>query len=402
MKKTNKIFALGAFDRFNYGDLLFPIISRNFLSLHYPDIYIDNYALTYSDFSEYGALKTKPISDLYKKNCVSEGDIIYFCGGGILGADWVSMHANLLGEYGNIFLYYMSRILGNKWANRVSQFYFGANSAFPWIAAPTDFSVPVKVIYNAVGGSELALLPEEIKTLALKKLATATYLSVRDRETKKNCAAIENDVVVHVSPDSAVLMSEQFPLSYLESKVKPELMNLLAQGGYVCFHANYNYTKKYINEILVQLETIYHEQGLKTVFLPIGRYVGLDDYKGLAELKEHIKTPAELISDDVAILDVMYTISKASLFVGTSLHGNVTAQSFAVPHIGLTSRKSKLDFYLETWDIPEQAICPQLTDLHRVASHVLAVPASVREQKREQLIYLANENMHNIMKVVLD
>jgi exopolysaccharide biosynthesis predicted pyruvyltransferase EpsI len=402
MKKTNTIFALGAYDRFNYGDLLFPIISKNFLTRHYPDINFECYALVNSDYSKWGGLKTKPISNLHNKSLVKNGDIIYFCGGGILGADWLSMHANLLGNLGNVALYYMSRILGYHLANNLSRLYFRAKSEFPWIASPDDFDAQVKVIYNSAGGSELAKLPEEIKDLALKKLSSATYLSVRDTETKKICSSSQNKTPVHLSPDSAVLMSEQFSLSYLESKTNSDLMNLISMKNYVCFHSNYNYLRKNINEIATQLETIYYQYGFKTILLPIGRYIGLDDHKGLLELKKLISTPVEIVSENVTIWEIMHTIAAASLFIGTSLHGNVTAQSFAVPHIGLSSKKSKLDFYLETWDIPEQSFCPEINQLPNMVNDVLAVPVSTRLQKKEQLISIASGNLHNIMKIAFN
>ncbi len=402
MKKNQTIYAIGAFDRFNYGDLLFPIISKNFITKNYPDLNFDSYALIHSDYSRFGALKTKPISELYKNGGVADGDVIYFCGGGILGSDWQSMYANLLGDSGNKLLYYASRLLGYELTIKLIRFYFGAKSEFPWIASPDDFTAKVKVMYNAAGGSELGALPENLKALALKKLSTSAYLSVRDAETKSICATIENKTPVHLVPDSAVLMSEQYPLSHLETVVNSDLKNLVSQGRYVCFHANYGYVKQNVNEIAAQLEKIYTDHGLRALLLPIGRYVGLDDQKGLKELKDHIKTPCEVISENANIWEIMYSIAAASLFIGTSLHGNVTSQSFAVPHIGLSDRKSKLDFYLEAWDIPEQKICPEISKIHELAKVVLAVPESSRLEKRNELIQLASENLHNILKIAVN
>jgi hypothetical protein len=396
------MYAIGAFDRFNYGDLLFPIISKNFIETHYPTVDFECYALVKSDFSRFGGLKTKPISQLYTAHGVNDGDIIYFCGGGTLGSDWISMHSNLLSNYGNLLLYYTKRIIGYKLANNFSRFWFGSNSEFPWIASPDNFSANVKVIYNSVGGSELENIPEYFKNIALKKLSSASYFSVRDAETKRICDDTELTIDARLAPDSAVLMSEQFPINFLESMIDDRLRNILSKGKYVCFHSNYGYAKNNFKEISIELEKIYYDQGFRAVLLPIGRYIGLDDYKGLLELKKHIKTPVEIIDNDITIWEIMYTIAAASLFIGTSLHGNVTAQSFAIPHIGLSGRKSKLDFYLETWDIPEQAVCPIITKLHRVAATALEIPELTRLEKKRDLISLATDNFHNIMKVVLN
>jgi len=402
MKTTNTIYAIGAFDRFNYGDLLFPIISKNFIEKNYPGLKFDGYALARSDFSRFGALETKEISRLYRNGGVKDGDVIYFCGGGILGSDWLSMHANLLGDVGNNAIYYLSRLLGYRLANNLSRLYFGARSEFPWIASPEDFSAQVKIIYNAAGGSELSALAGDVKARALEKLSTAAYLSVRDEETKRICASIEERVPVSLVPDSAVLMSEQFPRSVLESKVGAELKSVVARGRYVCFQANYQYVQQNFRETIIQLEKIHRDYGVRVLLLPIGRYVGLDDHKGLMELKKSIKVPVDVVGDNATIWDIMYSIAAASLFVGTSLHGNVTAQSFAVPHIGLSARRSKLDFYLETWDIPEQAFCPNLEDIHQVAAITLSVAESVRLEKRDYLVGLARQNLHKIMEAALN
>jgi hypothetical protein len=57
---------------------------------------------------------------------------------------------------------------------------------------------------------------------------------------------------------------------------------------------------------------------------------------------------------------------------------------------------------LETWDIPEQAVCPIITKLHRVAATALEIPELTRLEKKRDLISLATDNFHNIMKVVLN
>lgn len=90
------------------------------------------------------------------------------------------MYANLLGKAGNTALYYLKKMLGEGAADTLSRSRFGARAPFPWIAAPEDFPVPVKVAYNAVGGSEFSKLPKRVQDRTLSHLEKATYLSVRD------------------------------------------------------------------------------------------------------------------------------------------------------------------------------------------------------------------------------
>ncbi len=199
-----KAILLGAFDRFNYGDLLFPLVVGNELDRFSPATRREVCALVESDLSRFGALQTKSIRSIYRAGSLCSGDVVLFAGGGTIGVDWTYMYANLLGKTGNAVLYYLKRIFGEAAAEALSRTRFGARAPFPWIAAPEDFPVPVKVAYNAVGGSEFAKLPAQIQARTLNHLEKATYLSVRDAETQR----LFSSPKFHRSPDGRVLVRQ--------------------------------------------------------------------------------------------------------------------------------------------------------------------------------------------------
>jgi polysaccharide pyruvyl transferase WcaK-like protein len=65
--------------------------------------------------------------------------------------------------------------------------------------------------------------------------------------------------------------------------------------------------------------------------------------------------PPTLIADCDSVFDLMGLIAGARLYVGTSLHGAITAVSYGVPVLGLCpSRVRKLAAFLGTW-LDEQA-----------------------------------------------
>lgn len=390
--RPRKVALLGAFDRFNYGDLLFPIIAKNEMTRHNALAVSDVFALVESNLSHYGALKTHPMRALYKPNALNSEDIVMFAGGGTIGVDWVYMHSNLLGTTGNKALYYLKRIFGDACANWISKYYFGARAPFPWVAGPEDFPVPVSVAYNAVGGSEFAKLSARIQAQTLDRLKKSTYLSVRDRETKRLFGPLEDSIPVHLAPDSAVLMSEQFPIEWLETQTSTPLREIVSEGAYICFQSNINFARANADRIATTLDALHATYGLRILLLPIGRYVGLDDLLALQNIKSNLLAPATIVSDEASIWEIMYVIANARLFLGTSLHGNVTSQSFAVPHLGLSDKTCKLDFYLETWDLPDQARCVKLEEVTEFAGTVMAIPQDVREKKRSELIDRAHEN----------
>lgn len=389
---------LGAFDRFNYGDLLFPIIVKNEMAAHSLGTSSEIFSLVESDLSRYGALKSHAIRTLYKPKVLRPSDVVLFAGGGTIGVDWLNMHANLLGTTGNNALYYFKRIFGTALANRFSKNYFGARAPFPWVAGPEDFPVPVSIAYNAVGGSEFAKLSVSVQKQTLGCLEKAAYLSVRDAETKRLFSALEESIPIHLAPDSAVLMSEQFSIGWLEAQASAVIRELVADGSYVCFQSNINYARVNAAGIVETLESLYETYGLPSLLLPIGRYVGLDDVVALRNIKEKLRTPAVLISDDASIWEIMLVIARARLFLGTSLHGNVTSQSFAVPHLGLSEETCKLDHYLSSWDLPEQSNCVRLPDVTNCAGKVFAVAESTRQLKRSELINLAHLNFAKLAR----
>ena len=383
---------LGAFDRFNYGDLLFPIITKNEMATHGPEMESGVYALIESDLSRYGALRTRSVRSLYRDDLLRPDDIVLFAGGGTIGVDWHHMHSNLLGQFGNKGLYYLKRLIGENASNTLSRWRFGSRMPFPWVAAAEDFPVPVQVAYNAVGGSEFANLAPTVQALTLNLLSKATFLSVRDSETKRLFASLEDRLPVELCPDSAILMSEQFPVTVLEKLASNTLLEMTNTNPYVCFQANLSYSRKYGDRIASMLESLYERHGLSALLLPIGRYVGLDDHAALSSILAKIRTPAKIVSDEASIWEIMLAIAKARLFLGTSLHGNITSQSFAVPHLGLSDRPCKLDYYLNTWDLPEQMQCVQLDGVAENVEPVLGVHESVRQEKRAELINLSHEN----------
>lgn len=385
---SHKAILLGAFDRFNYGDLLFPIVAQNELAQHSPDTVTAVHALVESDWSRYGALKTQSLRALYRPGALRDGDAVIFAGGGTIGVDWNHMHANLLGRGGNLALYYLKRLGGTALADGFSRRYFGARAPFPWVAGPEDFPARVKVAYNAVGGSEFARLAPSVQHRTLDRLSRAAYLSVRDGETRRLFAPLEDRIRVELSPDSAILMSEQFPLSWLQQHAESPLPD----APYVCFQSNVNYARQHVSRIVAALEALYEQHGLHALLLPIGRYVGLDDKLALDGILSALRTPAAIVSDQASLWDIMRSIAQSRLFVGTSLHGNVTAQSFAVPHLGLSDCPCKLDYYLASWDLPEQSRCVALDEVCAQAGVALAVPEVLRQQKRGELIGLAREN----------
>ena len=90
-----KVCLFGATDRFNYGDLLFPIILKQKIEDFNIDnkVEVENYGIIGSNLSRYGAIPTLSVKEFYK-NCEESQIPIYviIVGGEVLGGHWGSLY----------------------------------------------------------------------------------------------------------------------------------------------------------------------------------------------------------------------------------------------------------------------------------------------------------------------
>lgn len=391
-----RIALVGAYDRFNYGDLLFPILARDELAARGLSHDMTAYALSRSDLSEFGAMPTLGMRSLYGGRALQDGDVVVFNGGGTIGADWVNMQANLVGPRGNYLLYALQRAVGQQRAVNLVRRFRGARSPFPWVAGPQDFPHRVKIAYNAVGGSELAVQPADIQQQTLARLAQADFVSVRDHETQR--LLLGGGVAeVALAPDSAVLMSKHFPLARLAGLVGTRTQQRLRGEPFVVAQCNARYAQRHRDDLAALLADIHRRHGLRAILLPIGRYTGLDDIQGLTDIQARAGSPVEVVDEEASIWDIMATIAHASLFLGTSLHGNITSQAFGVPHLGLSDKPHKLDYYLHTWDTESQRACVRPADAIGAIGQALSAPAAERAALVNRLHRASEVNYSQLM-----
>lgn len=78
---------LGPFDRYNYGDLLFPLILEAYIKKYSTKPFtVEYYGLISSDLSQFGAKKTKSIKDFYSE--IKDNDKVIIAGGESLCTSW--------------------------------------------------------------------------------------------------------------------------------------------------------------------------------------------------------------------------------------------------------------------------------------------------------------------------
>lgn len=343
-----KILIIGAFDRYNYGDLLFPLVIQKQLVAQGIEAEFEYFGLVESDLTEVGGLPTKGLQEFYREcdNPTEKVNVI-IAGGEALGVTWNSLYAALNPFFQKINKRHV-RISKFFNLNRFAQKILKGRTTLPFVFDKKDFQGVNSVILNSLGGSGLNSAVFSKYYFLKNKLLKADYFAVRDRITLSNLA--QEGIKADLFPDSAILMSEFYSLPWLEEKVSPEVKAYVSEnrGEYAFVQINKKTTNGKLDIIAAEVDRIYSEGKTSICLCPIGKALDHDDDVALKDLGSRLTCPYRYFDAD-SIWDIMYLIGNSKCYAGTSLHGAITAMSYAVPHVGL--KVEKLDAYLHTWGV---------------------------------------------------
>ncbi|WP_449034297.1 polysaccharide pyruvyl transferase family protein [Prevotella sp.] len=334
------LYILAPNDRFNYGDLLFPYIVQYYFKDCVDKIIFCS--TSKSDLTRIGGVATENFRSLFKAKKADDNFLIV-AGGDSLFIDWQTI-LSFVDPYAKYF-YIADNILGRLF---FSTFYkkvkYHATTLYPFSIGKDELCNFKKVFYNSLGGSILEQKKDSLcKQKVTNILKTVDYISIRDKATHDllKLYGIQNVMV----PDSAILMSDVFSENFLFSNISPVLKDLLNRE-YIFFQINAehgNNKEKYYSDLL---SSIAKECKLHICLCPIGLAPGHSDNIPLKNIHEKISDFSTFISDPT-IWDIMYLIKHARIYVGTSLHGTITAMSFNTAFI--SHGPLKLKNYIMTW-----------------------------------------------------
>ncbi|MUK87419.1 hypothetical protein GMD78_03255 [Ornithinibacillus sp. L9] len=397
---NKELLLLGAFDRYNYGDLLFPIIFKKYIEVYRNDIYnhyskIIPTALENSDLSKVGGLPTVAWKDLNKN---TNKDVIVV-GGDVLGATTSGLYLDSLDSfYKQIVMKIVKKYINKNYIQYKADKKFQVNNILPYVPNYSEENIK-NITYNAVSGSGLISqkIDDEHKKIIINRLEKSSYVSVRDNKSQE--ALVSAGIDVKLSPDSAAVMSDFFPLSELSKEVSDKNILSLQEKKYVVLQVGYWKSKNNINEIVEQLKLIYSTGNVEVVLLPIGFASNHDDLIALNKISNKLDFKHYYFKD-ISIWDIMFIIGSASFFLGTSLHGNITAMSFGVPNMGLNKNIYKLDKYLNSWGTKPFNKCINFNEIYDqyIKSKDFDKEAlQVNQMNTRKLVYENNNNLLNML-----
>jgi hypothetical protein len=347
---VNNYYLVGAFDRHNYGDILFPAIHKEYILKHDPSANIHYISVTASNMEYCGGFKTISIKELLSRSLTPD-DKMVLCGGDILSADWMLMLAHVSSDIFLMPFRIARRLFGIEFSNRLAKLVRGEKNHYPYIISQLD--TQAALFYTSVGGAGFSDKNKHHLKKVANLLKGATFISVRDTKIQKQL--INEGVNVSCTPDTALIMSDFFSKEKLDSS---------DWRSTVITHHNFSFEKYYsfqgakrlidvhLNVIADEIETVYKATGFAPMMVPIGRAPDHEDHIPLQKLIAQLcaRNIPCAIQESEHILSIMASLAHATSYVGTSLHGAITTYSYgAIPCALMSDNVKKLKDFLQTW-----------------------------------------------------
>lgn len=340
----------GAFDRHNFGDLLFPHVAAALLGSEQM-LYA---GLAQRDLRALGGHETAALARLAADWGERPLNIVH-AGGELLTCDaWQAAVMLQTPEQAQtaIAQYDRDQAARLAWARRE----LGLPDLAPYTVAPGSFRNVHALAYNGVGGVDLDTCDEPLRAEALTKLAAADFVGVRDHIT--HATLTRAGIAARLMPDPAVMARELFGARIATHGEVGELARLRQRfpQGYLAlqFSADFG-DDATLAQLAAQLDRAARDTGLGIALFRAGAapwHDQLEPYQRLAA-RMHAETA---IFESLDIWDICALIAHSRAYCGGSLHGRIVAMAYGLPRISLLhpdqeGKPGKQAAYAETWEV---------------------------------------------------
>jgi len=349
---------LGTFDVENYGDLLYPIVFRHLLKTRDPNLHVQQYSLL-------PTVETEPIRSLFQNGHAAPRTLV-IGGGDLLRTDWdlVALH---YGRNSRLSLKRLRHAIGTEaalgytlaknlprvergsfFANRFRKRWMDYPAAGPFLIDPQALPKQTTVAYVSCGVPH-EFPPDQVDAVR-ETLEHASLVALRDEQSAEKLVAAGINCELRVAPDLIVTLSDQFDRSELSTHARKILSRFGVREDLpvLCFQSQ-PYPGFLEGDILHELRRYKERRDVEIVALPLGYCHGDHEFlQSLAKQSNGIVKYADVDS----IFDMLAIIAASDVFVGTSLHGNITAFSFGIPHVFGPLPVAKAEGFLKVTNLP--------------------------------------------------
>jgi len=335
----------------NFGDLLYPVIFKKLAEKHglaseivplgfFPGPAPGGAGYSIQDINQLIRSPKRRLSHLV----IGGGDILR-TDVETIAAHYYSTHEKRRGA--NFWTRMKQRLFGRQqhpdWIGKLVKKQMRYSSVAPFILDAADCPHVGPILYCS-SGVPFHFPPE--KTSAIRAaFESAAFVYVRDFQSRAKLQAAGVSRRVEVAPDLIVTLGDFFNRDAERSRG----LTLLAGHGVdttkdiICFQSSPQ-SPDDVPELLQQLAALKEKTGAEIVLVPIGHCHGDDVFlRQLAEKSGGALTYIAVHS----IFEIISVIAASRLFIGTSMHGNITAFSFGIPHLFGPIAVDKAEGFLE-------------------------------------------------------
>lgn len=330
--RRTRTVLFGAFDRHNFGDLLFPHIVERMLTRRQ----VLHAGLVTRDLRAWGGHAVCAFGDLAARSHQEQLHVIH-AGGELLTCNaWEA--AVMLAPPEQVHAVIAEEDQWRRDPLAWARTRFGTASHAPYVISADSFpQVRVQdIALHAVGGAGLDQREPAFRNEVIDKIRHASRISVRDRQTQAQLRAAGIDAPL--VPDSAVMVAELFGDEIRARAAHGEVQSVLHAfpRGYVALQFDATFGDDATLDALAhQIRRTAKTEGFGIVMFRAGAapwHDDLDVYRRLAARLHGI--PLHLFLS-LNLWDICALVAHACVYCGGSLHGRIVAMAFARPRVNL-------------------------------------------------------------------
>ena len=376
------VLTVGAYERDNFGDLLFFIVLKEYMK----EYNVVPSSVTYSDMTATLGEVVLPYDSLLQ---TFKWDAVWVVGGEVGGAD-IDRAVQMSFDESDSRIYNESTGESRDYIKKIWALPRNGYAYIPTLKR-YEANRHTPLFINSVGGlASMKKIAEGDSYFedTLDHIKEKGVVSVRDKSSFDGLK--QWGVTARLSPD----MVHVLPKLFTNKKNKSE--------KYIVFQVSEVISKgvgcQYIADLVMEIATKYN---MNVKLLSAGVAPRHDDPNLYDNMKLYIsdRYPDKKIDiiETRDPLDIAMEIANANLWVGSSLHGRIISASYAVPRVSL--KKDKIDNYAKQWD-PVQPFAVELADIAAAADEALSASHKSLVDTSKTLIKGAEENLLDLKDVL--
>ncbi|MBW8457368.1 MAG: polysaccharide pyruvyl transferase family protein [Thiobacillus sp.] len=368
----------GAFDRHNFGDLLFPHLLEALL----PGQAFDFCGLAARDLRPFGGHRVT-LLPARPRQLIHAGGELLTCSAWQAAVMLLepAAAADAIAHYGD------DPAAAAAWAARQ----LGNSRSMPYVVGRGALAPGGKLVFNAVGGVEWDALPAAQRDEVKAALGQADWLSVRDHVTQAALRA--EGIDAPLCPDPAVMVADCFGETIRQHHNRGPMKAVLdafPQGYLACqFSADFADDAS-LDALAHGLSRAAAATGLGVALFRAGAAPWHDDPALYEKLRRRLPPGTARLLPSLHLWDICALIAASRGTVCSSLHARIVALAHGLPRVSLMPPQhrplpDKRTAFAETWEpdvVPRSVAVDQLEP---ALLQAMAVPADLLRDNAENL-----------------